>query len=331
MIATLKVGPKLKALLTLGIQVRQAVLLEGPTGVGKTEVICELARDLNLECLILNLSILEPTDLTGLPVIKRGRTSYAPPSFLPTGGAGILFLDEINRVGRMLLNPCLQLITLRRLNQYQLPEGWHILAACNPDGDDAYNVEEMDLALKSRFIRVRVAPDPRLWAAWAEAHNVHPAVIQYVRSTPKVFDSGFSNPRAWTHISDLLRRYEAGGHDREVLLPAIQGRLGAALAQGFMKSLREAKSLIPPNPEEVLRNYNKVRNRIKALKKRGDTAQLHSLVVQILSILQDPDREAKVRRSAKTISALKTFRGDLPAEFRQTLDERIPWVANERH
>lgn len=81
MIPTAKVGPALKAFLNFSIQVNQAVLLEGPAGVGKTEIVQEVARENKLECLVLNLSILEPTDLTGLPVTVGARLNTPSPYY----------------------------------------------------------------------------------------------------------------------------------------------------------------------------------------------------------------------------------------------------------
>ena len=47
-----------------------------------------------------HLSLLEPPDLVGLPIIEEGRTRYALPRFLPRVGQGILMLEELNRAER---------------------------------------------------------------------------------------------------------------------------------------------------------------------------------------------------------------------------------------
>lgn len=328
MIPTAKVGPALKAFLNFSIQVNQAVLLEGPAGVGKTEIVQEVARENKLECLVLNLSILEPTDLTGLPVTVGGKTQYAQPVLLPSAKEGVLFVDEINRSDKSMQNPLLQLITLKRLNNYVLPAGQRIIAACNPDQDDAYHTQELDLALKSRFVRVRVEPDERLWADWARKNGVHHFVVEFVRATPKLFDSEYSNPRAWFCISKALQQYEAGMCPYEVFQLTVQGRVGATLSKAFLQMLRKPHAVLPPKPEEVLRNYRRVRGRVKALAQAGQTSQLHSLTCQVLALLQDPDCESKVRASTKALGNLRALRSDLPAEYRRKIDQHLPWLKN---
>jgi MoxR-like ATPase len=90
--------------LALAYRARRPVLLEGPTGIGKSEIVRHVADALGIETIVLDLSLLEPPDLVGLPVITSGsgapRTTYALPEVLPTSGAGILMLEELNRAER---------------------------------------------------------------------------------------------------------------------------------------------------------------------------------------------------------------------------------------
>src|SRR5262249_30863948 len=77
------VGPRLERVLTVAYRARRAVLLEGPTGVGKSEIVRSVADALGMETIVLDLSLLEPPDLVGLPVVRDGRTEYALPRALP--------------------------------------------------------------------------------------------------------------------------------------------------------------------------------------------------------------------------------------------------------
>ncbi len=118
------VGPRLEKVLTVAYRARRAVLLEGPTGVGKSEIIRRVAEQLGIETTVLDLSLLEPPDLVGLPIVRDGRTEYALPHVLPRDGAGILLLEELNRAERYIQQPALQLLSARRLHEYELPAGW---------------------------------------------------------------------------------------------------------------------------------------------------------------------------------------------------------------
>src|SRR4051794_19529787 len=115
------VGQRLERVLTVAYRARRAVLLEGPTGVGKSEIVRRVAGALGIETTVLDLSLLEPPDLVGLPIVKDGRTEYALPHVLPRDGAGILLLEELNRAERYIQQPALQLLSARRLHEYELP------------------------------------------------------------------------------------------------------------------------------------------------------------------------------------------------------------------
>lgn len=331
MIPTVKVGPLLKELILLAIRAVQCVLLKGPTGVGKTQVIHQAADELGMECRVLNLSVHEPADITGLPYIKKGKTHFAQPNFLPdreTRG-GLLFLDEINRNGREMTSVSMQLMLDRRVNAYKLPDTWRVMAACNPDNGE-YHVEPIDPALACRFMEIQVVPDLKFWLEWAMANGVHPIVIEYARSTPKIFSSTMSNPRAWASVSALLAQYELGGYSKELLVPAIQSKVGIEHGLAFAKLYKNPTCALPPKPMDVIRNYSRVRSRVKALTNAGDTSVLNSLVTQVLTALQDPDLEHEVRGTRRLVNNLNSFKGALPAEFALVLDRALPWLNNRR-
>src|SRR6201989_1410700 len=107
----LPLGPRVEPILEVAYRARRPVLLEGATGIGKSELVAQLARKLGIAHTVLDLSLLEPPDLVGLPVIEDGRTRYALPRFLPRDGAGILMLEELNRAERYIQQPALQLLT----------------------------------------------------------------------------------------------------------------------------------------------------------------------------------------------------------------------------
>ena len=78
--------------------VKLSVMIWGAPGIGKSQTVSAVAKDHELDLVDLRLSQLAPTDLRGLPVADRKEaiSRWYPPEFLPTGGKGILFLDELN-------------------------------------------------------------------------------------------------------------------------------------------------------------------------------------------------------------------------------------------
>ncbi|MCS6902035.1 MAG: MoxR family ATPase, partial [Myxococcales bacterium] len=183
----LPVGPRLEAVLEIAHRARRPVLLEGPTGIGKSEVVQGLARRLGIGFVVLDLSLLEPPDLVGLPILAGGRTTYATPRLLPQDGEGILMLEELNRAERYIQQPALQLLSARRLHEYELPPGWSCFAAINPEIGD-YQVTPLDPALRARFVHLLVRADRSAWLAWAVQAALHPAVLALARTHDRVFD-----------------------------------------------------------------------------------------------------------------------------------------------
>ena len=104
----------------------QALMLWGSPGIGKSDLVRQLAEDLDRIFVDVRLSTIDPVDLRGLPMInvEEQLTNWLPPSFLPNvqSEPGILFLDEINAAPPMLQASAYQLILDRKLGEYQIPE-----------------------------------------------------------------------------------------------------------------------------------------------------------------------------------------------------------------
>ncbi|MHC4420260.1 MAG: AAA family ATPase, partial [Planctomycetota bacterium] len=96
-IPTVKVGDKLIQLIADAYELRIPVLLIGNHGIGKSEVLAQAAAALGISYHVLDLSIMQPPDLVGIPTVEAGVTHFARPAFLPMGGAGLMAFEELNR------------------------------------------------------------------------------------------------------------------------------------------------------------------------------------------------------------------------------------------
>ena len=111
----------------------------GPPGIGKSSIVHSVARQAGMSVIDLRASLLDPTDLRGIPAIVDGRAVWCPPAFLPKEGEspGVLFLDEINAAPPLVQASLYQLVLDRRVGEYVLPAGWWIVAAGNRQKDRA--------------------------------------------------------------------------------------------------------------------------------------------------------------------------------------------------
>jgi MoxR-like ATPase len=93
------------------VAARQPAFIWGPPGIGKSSIIAQLAKSLNLSLRDIRALLLDPVDLRWLPYVAEGRSKWAIPEFLPADGAGILFLDELNAAPAMVQAAFYQLVS----------------------------------------------------------------------------------------------------------------------------------------------------------------------------------------------------------------------------
>ena len=62
----------------------QPVMLWGPPGIGKSDIVKAVAQELGIDLRDIRLSQLDPVDLRGVPAVEDGQTKWATPSFFPT-------------------------------------------------------------------------------------------------------------------------------------------------------------------------------------------------------------------------------------------------------
>lgn len=322
-------GPVLMESIRMCVEARRPFIIEGPTGVGKSEIAEQCALQLGIRSIVIDLSLLEAPDLIGIPTIHDGRTMYAHPLFLPDDGAGLLIFEELNRAHRHVQAPVLQVLTTRRLNEYRLPDDW-LPAACINPADDGYLVNELDTALIARSDVLRVHADVEHWLRWAGKHGVHEAVCSYVQATPRIFDAPLSNPRSWTYVSDMVKTFERGNYDVATLLNNIAGYVGDELAQAFLTMYQAPVADTPPSPDEILQNYKRVRRRVKDWAEAGNAAMLESTFKPLMALLQDPTHETLVQTDRNVHRNLRAFLKDLPADFRREFLSFHPWIAGNR-
>jgi MoxR-like ATPase len=237
----------------------------GACGVGKSQIVHQVADDLNYDFLDVRAVQLDPVDLRGLPRISANQTEWVPPKFLPTSGKGILFLDELTAAPQMTQAGCYQLVLDRKLGEYTLPEEWVVLAAGNPASERGVHFS-MPRPLRNRFVHLDLEPDLDDWSKWAVKAHVRPEIIAFLRFKPELLHdadvtadaNAWPTPRSWEMASRVLsgiaRRTNArllsGTNEFEVqLLDGTVGRAAASELVAFLRLFRELPSI-----DEILLN-----------------------------------------------------------------------------
>ncbi len=212
------------------------VMLWGPPGVGKSQMVAQAARHHNVPVIDIRLSQLEPSDLRGIPFRVGDLVEWAVPAMLPEekrhGANGVLFLDEITSAPPSVSAAAYQLILDRRLGAYQVPLGWAIFAAGNRQGDRGVTYT-MPAPLANRFSHFEVDVHLDDWVTWAYASGIDERVIAFLRFRPELlfdFDPAhnpvaFPSPRSWEFTHRALQKF---GNFPDILVGALQGCVGPA-------------------------------------------------------------------------------------------------------
>jgi MoxR-like ATPase len=187
---------------------QRSVMIWGPPGVGKSSIVAQIAENNGLEMVDLRLSQLAPTDLRGLPVADGQVSRWLPPEFLPTGGKGILFLDELNMAPPAIQGIAQQLILNRKVGNYTVPDDWFVWAAGNRKEDRAA-VFDMPAPLANRFLHYSVEPHFDSFRTWAGRRGIHEQILAFLAFRPSLLhkpdakNPAWPSSRSWEMASEL--------------------------------------------------------------------------------------------------------------------------------
>jgi hypothetical protein len=234
---------------------RIPTFLWGPPGIGKSSIVKQIAEAKGIGFIDLRLSLMDPTDLKGIPFYDKHEhhAVWAPPSFLPKEGSGVLFLDELNTAAPAVQASAYQLILDRKVGEYELPEGWAIVAAGNRESDRGV-VYKMPSPLANRFVHLEMEVHVQDWRDWAFQAGLDERIIAYIGYKQEdlfTFDAtlsekSFATPRSWEFVHGLLQ----SGMNEKLLLDAIGGAIGREQAVAFVSFAKVMHRL--PDIEAIL-------------------------------------------------------------------------------
>jgi hypothetical protein len=227
------------------------VFIWGPPGIGKSAVVKKIANDHKLNFIDLRLSLLDPTDLKGIPFFDKDKSEaiWAAPNFLPKdkNSKGILFLDEINTAAPSVQASAYQLVLDRKVGDYSLPVGWSIVAAGNRENDRGVTYR-MPPPLSNRFVHLEMEINFEDWKLWAYEHNIDASIIGFLNfDKTKLFnfdanknEKSFPTPRSWEYVDKILKSKLS----EKLLFESIQGAVGKESSVEFM-SFRKVMDRLP--------------------------------------------------------------------------------------
>jgi hypothetical protein len=263
---------------------KRPLFLWGPPGIGKSELVADIAQELGGYMIDLRLGQMEPTDIRGIPFYNKdsGKMDWAEPVDLPTPEFAsqypivVLFLDEMNSAAPSVQAAAYQLILNRRSGKYFLPDNVVMVAAGNRESDKGVTYR-MPTPLANRFIHQEMRVDFASYQEWAVNNNIHKDVVGYLSFAkqdlydfdPKSASRAFATPRSWTFVSQILEDEDG---DDDTIMNLIAGTVGEGLAVKFMAHRKVAGRM--PKPEDILSGKEKDLN-VK------EVSAMYSLVISM--------------------------------------------------
>jgi len=320
-----------------------AIEVIGESGIGKTSAIVQLAKELDLNFVKLNLSQIEEIgDLVGFPIrqfeiqrneesekiwvdenvldekFKQGyyttglnRMGYCPPEWISgKEKGGILLLDDWNRADMRFIQAVMELIDRQQYISWSLPKDWHIILTANPDNGD-YLVSSIDNAQKTRFITVQLKFDTECWAKWAEESQIDGRCINFLLLHPELVTKDV-NSRSVSMFFNSISSIKSFDDSLPLIQMVGEGSVGPEFSSMFTMFINNKLDKMI-SPQHVIEQDEKyVLNTLKSIVGKDDSYR-----ADLASTL-----------STRIVNYLDLFAKENPVE--KTVVDRISKIVNEK-
>ena len=285
-----------------------AILIQGPTGIGKSYLVKDIAAGLELPVVDRRLSQMSEGDMVGLPELVDGTTRFCPPDWYAQACREpvVLFMDELNRATPEVIQAAFQIVLDRELNGHKLHPETRVFAAVNVGSE--YEVNEMDPALLRRFWSIELEPTHADFIDWAEG-KLAPVIVDFIRQheehlrPTKATEPGkvAPNPASWERLDKSLKHMGEVEQPSDVWYPVALGMVGVEAAISLVEFAKNWENEV--SAEDVLDNFDAVAEQVKGF----EASKVNALIGKLAAHCKDNEWKAS---QAKNVAA---FASSLPS------------------
>ena len=196
------------------LTVKKPLMLRGRHGIGKSELVYQIAKGMDLPVVERRASQMTEGDLVGLPKTDGDVTSFCAPDWLHDACSRpvLLFLDEVDRAIPEVRQGIFELTDSRKIFGNYLHDDTVVVAAVNGgEHGSQYQVGEMDPAELDRWTVFDVEPTVEDWLEWGK-DNVDGLVWDFVNQNRSHLEHSedyepnkvYPSRRSWKRLNDCL-------------------------------------------------------------------------------------------------------------------------------
>ena len=210
------------------LMINEIPYLSGPPGIGKSDVMAQVAEEFKLKLLDIRLSQMLPEDLTGLPTMVDGKARYVEfDTFpmendpIPDGYDGwLIFLDELSSASEEVMAAIYSLLLGRRIGGKKIHKKALICAAGNRASDSAI-ARELPDTLITRMLPQEMKVNAKDWIKWASLPETpsNQTVLDFITKYPDLLLGTvdpdkraeletYPTPRGWGKVSSIVNLHE---------------------------------------------------------------------------------------------------------------------------
>jgi hypothetical protein len=223
--------------------IRKPILIVGPPGVGKSELLQQACAKLGMRLIISHPVVSDPTDFKGMPfpMAEKGIAEFLPFGDLATIMAAteptVWALEDCGQAAPATQAALMQPLGMGEINGKRIP-ACVTMVGCTNRRQDRAGVSGLLEPVKSRFLSIlHMRADLNDWKTWAYGHGVHEGVIAFLtfktdllhQFTATADLTNSPSPRTWSHASDILGLNLSADVEQSVLAGAVgDGAAGRA-------------------------------------------------------------------------------------------------------
>jgi len=256
-----------KVFITNALLMREIPYISGPPGIGKSDIVAQIAEEWGLKLLDIRLSQMLPEDLTGLPSLnsKTGKAEYNPfntfplrNDFIPHGYNGwLIFLDELSSATEEVMAAIYSLLLGHTIGGKKIHDKALIVAAGNRASDSAI-ARELPDTLITRMLPIEMKVSSKDWLKWSKKSeiNSHDTVTEFISKYPDMLIGTvdptkreeletYPTPRGWDKVFKIMKLHEKQAKKNKITKKdssgvPVDGTFGAVITPAIQAMLFSA-------------------------------------------------------------------------------------------